>query len=308
MMYVILTDICCNTLMLPLVLLSFILSLVIVKIFQTRTLKSMQQKLLQQVDFDKQELKKLNESIDLILEKTEKTVEENSTLERGNMIKDKLLSVISHDLRSPISSLQVLLNLFNTNNLPQKELFDFIGKMLSRVENAATMLTNLLQWSQSQLSGIKPIFSKVDIQSIIDDSMSFYLMQAEQKHITIDNSSKLSAFVTADIEMLKIILRNLISNALKFTFENGTITLKAVRQDKEVIVSVKDTGMGVSEENMAKMFAGSNFTTLGTGKEKGTGLGLMLCKDFVEHNRGKIWLESKEGEGTTFYFSLSSAD
>ncbi|MDR1666330.1 MAG: HAMP domain-containing histidine kinase [Bacteroidales bacterium] len=252
--------------------------------------------------------------IETLTAKTEQISVENSCIEKSNkaleksdMVKDKLLSIISHDLRSPMSSLHVLLNLFNANNIARKELVDFIGKLLSRVENTTIMLENLLHWSQSQLNGIEPIFCKTNIQEIIDNSISFYRMQAEQKHITIVNLSKLPVFVIADVEMLKIVLRNLMSNALKFTFEGGSIVLNAVCREREVIVSVKDTGVGISRENQDKLFASVNFTTPGTDKEKGTGLGLLLCKDFVEHNRGRLWVESEEGEGATFYFSIPSA-
>lgn len=203
-----------------------------------------------------------------------------------------------------MASLQSLLNLFNANNIARKDLVDFLGKLLSRVENTITMLENLLHWSQYQLNGIEPIFEDIYMQDIINDSINFYRIQAEQKHIVIDNSLKTTARVHADVEMLKIILRNLISNAIKFTYSGGIITIKALNKDKNVVISVKDSGVGISQEDQAKMFAMANYTTPGTEKEKGTGLGLMLCKDFVELNNGKIWLDSKVGVGSTFYFNI----
>ena len=229
-------------------------------------------------------------------------------METTNAVKDKLLSVISHDLRSPISSLQALLNLFNANSIARTDLVDFFGKLLSRVENTSTMLENLLHWSQYQLKGLDPIFDKVDLQKIIDDCINLYRMQAEQKHIVIDNSLKTNVYVSADVEMLKVILRNLISNALKFTFSGGIITIMTMTEANHAVVSVKDTGMGISPENQARMFAMGNFTTPGTEKEKGTGLGLRLCKDFVEHNHGKLWLDSQLNVGTIFHFSIPVAE
>ncbi len=254
------------------------------------------------------QLNLLNEQVDKCIDEEQYLSQQNASLEKSNMVKDKLLSVISHDLRSPMSSLQALLNLFNTNSIARRDLVDFFGKLLSRVENTSTMLENLLHWSQYQLSGIEPIFEDVDMQKVIDDSINFYRMQAEQKHIVIDNSLKTNVHVRADVEMLKIILRNIISNAIKFTYPGGIISIKALTKEGYVIVSIKDTGMGISPENQAKMFAMANFTTPGTEKEKGTGLGLMLCKDFVEHNHGKIWLDSKIDVGTTFYFSIPLAE
>jgi len=231
-------------------------------------------------------------------------VQDNDRLETTNAVKDKLLSVISHDLRSPISSLQALLTLFKTNSIARIDLVDFFGKLLSRADNTSTMLENLLHWSQYQLKGIDPIYNKVDLQKIIDDCINLYRMQAEQKHIVIDNSLKTNVYVSADVEMLKVILRNLISNALKFTHSGGIITIITMTKANQAVVSVKDTGIGISPENQVRMFAMDNFTTPGTEKEKGTGLGLMLCKDFVEHNHGTLWLDSQLNVGTTFHFSI----
>ncbi|MDR1673438.1 MAG: HAMP domain-containing histidine kinase [Bacteroidales bacterium] len=254
------------------------------------------------------ELDELNEKIACYTAEHEQLLQSNEDLKRNNIVKDKLLSIISHDLRSPVSSLQALLNIFHANNIARKDLVDFFGKLLVRVENISIMLENLLRWSNYQLNDIQPIFNEVNIQEIMDDSINFYRMQAEQKRIAIGSSHKTVERVNADVEMLKIILRNLISNALKFTREGGSIMVNAVRKDNEVVVSVEDTGIGISPENQEKMFNTSScFTTIGTAKEKGTGFGLLLCRDFVEHNRGKLWLESEEGKGTTFYFSIPSA-
>ena len=166
------------------------------------------------------------------------------------------------------------------------------------------MLENLLHWSKYQLKGLEAIIDKVNLQMTIDECINLYRMQAEQKHIVIDNSLKTDVHVSADVEMLKVILRNLISNALKFTHSGGIITIMTITKENFAIISVKDTGVGISPENQVKLFAMDNFTTPGTEKEKGTGLGLMLCKDFVEHNNGKIWLDSKLNAGTTFYISI----
>ena len=254
-----------------------------------------------QIQDQAEELIRLIQSYDTEIQQF---TQNNGLLETTNVVKDKLLSVISHDLRSPISSLQAFLSLYHTNNIARTDLVDFFCKLLSRVENTSTMLENLLHWSKYQLKGLEPIFEKVNLQMIIDECINLYCMQAEQKHILIDNSLKTSVHVSADAEMLKVILRNLISNALKFTHSRGIITIMTMTKEKFAIISVKDTGVGISPENQVKLFAMDNFTTPGTEKEKGTGLGLMLCKDFVEHNNGKIWLDSKLNAGTTFYISI----
>ncbi len=291
-----------------LVIVCLLLVIAIVQIYRYERNKRVNGLLLKENDQSQQQLEELTQLVSKYYDENQQLTQDNDRLEKSNAVKDKLLSIISHDLRSPMSSLQALLSLFNTNNIARTDLVDFFGKLLSRVENTSTMLENLLHWSQYQLKGLEPIFDKVDLQKIIDECINLYRMQAEQKHIVIDNSLKTTVHIYSDVEMLKVILRNLISNALKFTHSGGIITIKAMTKENYAIVSIKDTGVGISPENQAKMFAVANFTTPGTEKEKGTGLGLMLCKDFVEHNHGKIWLDSKVNVGTTFYFSIPLAE
>ena len=280
----------------------------LVQIFRHERNKRLNSVMLNENELYHQQVKEFTLMIEKYDSDQQMLTQENAHLETTNAVKDKLLSVISHDLRSPISSLQALLNLFNANNIARTELVDFFGKLLSRVENTSTMLENLLHWSQYQLKGLEPIFDKIDLQKIIDDCINLYHMQAEQKHIVIDNSLKTTVCVLADVEMLKVILRNLISNALKFTHSGGIITIMTMNKKNYAYVSVRDTGVGITPENQKKMFTTGNFTTPGTEKEKGTGLGLMLCKDFVEHNRGKLWLDSKPNVGTTFHFTIPIAE
>ncbi|MDR1865740.1 MAG: HAMP domain-containing histidine kinase [Bacteroidales bacterium] len=290
------------------ILLSVLLLLAIIQHFQRRKMIRYHHRLLSKINHDCDDLNLLIDELKLLSEKRRQLTEDNLATEKSNSVKDRLLSIISHDLRSPMSSLQALLNLFNTNSIASKDLIEFFGKLLFRVENTTAMLENLLHWSQFQLGGIEPIYCKTNIQEVIDDSINFYRMQAEQKRIVIERPTDIPLMVQADVEMLKIILRNLLSNALKFTCEGGAITVNTSQEDDYAVVSVKDTGVGISQENQKKMFSMSSFTTMGTGKEKGAGLGLLLCKDFVEHNRGKLWLDSREGAGSTFYFSIPLAE
>ena len=286
----------------------FLLIISLALIYRHERNKRLNRTLLNENKQDNYQLNEMTLQLQKYDDENQLLTQENAHLETTNAVKDKLLSVISHDLRSPISSLQALLNLFNANNIARAELVDFFGKLLSRVENTSTMLENLLHWSQYQLKGLEPIFDRLNLQTIIDECINLYHMQAEQKHIVIDNSLKTNVHVLADVEMLKVILRNLISNALKFTHSGGIITIMTMIKENHAVISVKDTGVGISPENQKKMFAMGNFTTPGTEKEKGTGLGLMLCKDFVEHNRGKLWMDSKLNVGTTFHFTIPIAE
>lgn len=299
---------CMNLIVVTTVVLCFLLVIIFVQIFLFQRNKRLISTLQIENNQKKHQLEDITRLVHQYDDNNQQLIHNNIQLETTNAVKDKLLSVISHDLRSPISSLQALLNLFSSNNIARTDLVSFFGNLLSRVENTSTMLENLLHWSHYQLKGIEPIFHKIDLQKIIDECIHLYRMQAEQKHIVIDNTLKTNVYVLADVEMLKVILRNLISNALKFTHSGGIITIMTMTKENYAIISVKDTGVGISPENQEKMFAMDNFTTLGTENEKGTGLGLMLCKDFVEHNNGKIWLDSKINVGTTFHFSIPISD
>jgi signal transduction histidine kinase len=255
-----------------------------------------------------QQLDKLTRMVQQIEDNNRQLLQNNDYLESATIMKDRLLSVIAHDLRSPVSSLQALLTLFNTNNIAQVELVDFLGKLLLRAGNTSNMLDNLLLWSQRQLKGFELVSDRVPLQKAIDECVNLYHTQAEQKKIVINNSQKTDVSVFIDVEMLKVIVRNLISNALKFTQPGGFITISTEVKKDDAVVAVKDTGVGMNAEMQEKLFTSGNVSTPGTDKEKGTGLGLMLCKDFVEQNHGKIWFDSIPNAGTTFYFSIPLAE
>ena len=171
------------------------------------------------------------------------------------------------------------------------------------------MLDNLLKWAKNRLNKQHVYKQQTDINSIIDSTAEMYIPMAAQKGVKIilENLDK-ELVGLVDIDMLKTIIRNLISNAMKFSFEGGTITLSSRSEGDFVTVSVKDIGKGIKKEDQDKLLKqDSHFTTYGTKNEKGSGLGLMLCKDFVELHGGKLWFESEgEGKGTTFLFSMKA--
>ncbi len=294
-----------NTMIWPIgVLLCLIVTVIVVLWAIYRKKKNIQKIVTQESEKTLKRIEELGEKEAELKKLINQLEQDNENLNRNNVIKNKLLSIISHDLRSPISSLQSLLKLFNSNTIERKDLIDFFGNLRLQVENTFSMLENLLHWSQYQLNGIEPIFEDVNIQQIVDESIHFYQLQAEQKHIVVNNPRKTGVHTYADKEMFRIVLRNLISNAVKFTPSDGVITIETYTEEGFVIISVKDTGIGIQTERQASIFGINNNTTLGTNKEKGTGLGLILCKDFVELNCGKIWLDSEENKGSAFYFSI----
>lgn len=225
-------------------------------------------------------------------------------LEMLNGVKDKLFSVISHDLRSPLANLEAILSLMETGDLSIEEVVMLASQLTQNVQDTSNMLDNLLQWSKSQMQGIKPNYEKANLGLLVNDIIYFYRGQADKKAITVRTLITEPSSTYADQEMMKLVIRNLLANAIKFTPTGGRIHVEIRSDNQNVTVSVKDSGLGISENNKSRLFSSNNFTTSGTHDEKGTGLGLLLCRDFVEKNNGRIWVESQLGEGSTFSFSL----
>jgi len=225
-------------------------------------------------------------------------------LERMNEFHHKILAIIGHDLRVPLNSLGSLLELREKYNLSLEEFSNQIPNVLHEVNSTKELLNNLLEWATSQFSEneIKrqPI-SLIDAMSMIQESSA---LLAQQKGNKIISNFSDNCVVMGDASIIRTILRNLILNANKFT-ENGTITVSAQRVDDKVEISVEDTGVGIEKERLEKMFSwnGRN-STRGTKGEKGAGLGLLVCKDFVERSGGTLRVVSKVGKGTKCYFSL----
>lgn len=225
-------------------------------------------------------------------------------LAESNRFKDKLFAVVSHDFRSPLNSLQGTLYLLQQGMLTEEEISKIAENLSEKVGNTLDLVDNLLYWAKSQMDGIDAKPQSLDLKPIIQENFNLIRLQAEQKQVQLYNQLQEPIKVKADPDMLKMVLRNLLSNAVKFTTAGDTITITAQAPNGKAVIAVADTGKGISRENQAKLFGVQNFTTAGTANEAGTGLGLMLCKEFVEKNGGDIWVESQEGQGSTFYFTL----
>ena len=224
-----------------------------------------------------------------------------------NATKDKFFSIIAHDLRSPFNSVigfsEHLLELIEKKEYENIELYANI--ILQSSNRAMDLLTNLFEWSQSQSGRMELHPEDFPMIPLIKEQIVLYKDIAEQKSITITNSLTPDIRVNADKAMIKSLLRNLISNAIKFTPSGGKIAILAVEKQNEIIVSVSDNGIGISKAGINNLFSiGHSYSTPGTNKEKGTGLGLILCQEYIKKNNGKIWVESEPGKGTTFYFSI----
>jgi two-component system CheB/CheR fusion protein len=227
-------------------------------------------------------------------------------LKELNATKDKFFSIIAHDLKSPFTSIFLSSELLG-EYIKEKDYskIDEIARLiLKSSKQAMDLLTNLMTWSQLE-SGRMP-FSPVqfDIKSVCDEIVSLLEPTAKQKLIKIENNISPS-LVFGDREMISTVLRNLTSNAIKYTNKDGKIKISSAPGNGELIVTVEDSGVGISKERLDKFFSIlENNSTRGTQNEKGTGLGLILCKDFIDKNGGRIWVESTPGIGTSFSFTI----
>ena len=241
---------------------------------------------------------------ELISKKAQLEKSEQDLLEI-NETKDKLLSIIGHDLRGPIGAFQGLLQLFTNGDVEQNEFLSFIPKLKSDIDHISFTLNNLLSWGQTQMNGTITKPDVIDLENIVSDNINLLSEIAFNKSIKVINNIAPGTLVWSDSDQIDIVIRNLISNALKFTPKNGSVTISAYEQNKHLEVSVQDTGVGIDLETQDRIFAkNSNITTYGTDNEKGTGLGLNLCKEMVGNNKGTIWVNSVPNQGTCFKFTL----
>lgn len=237
----------------------------------------------------------------LILSKTEE-------LQRTIAGRDKLYSVIAHDLRSPMGSIKMVLDMLILNLPSEKigaEMYELLTMANQTTEDVFSLLDNLLKWTKSQIGKLNVVYQDVDLVEVTDGVIEIFSMVASLKKIRIHEMKPEKMMVNADIDMLKTVVRNLLSNAIKFSKENSEVLVKMEEVDGMAVVSVQDYGCGISEEGQKKLLhTDTHFSTFGTNNEEGSGLGLLLCKDFVVKNGGKLWFTSKEGEGSIFSFSI----
>jgi signal transduction histidine kinase len=229
-------------------------------------------------------------------------------LKEVNQTKNKLFSIIGHDLRGPIGAFQGLIKLFKEGEMSKEEFLGFVPKLKTDIDNIAFTLNNLLSWGQTQMNGSTTSPGISSLEHIVEENIGLLSEIASCKSITIVNRIKPNTITYSDSNQIDIVIRNLLSNALKFTSEKGTITIGAVQKSQYWEVHICDTGIGMDEETLGKIFnKDSTHTTYGTNDEKGTGLGLSLCKEMVEKNNGIIWADSTVNKGSSFYFTIPKA-
>lgn len=231
-------------------------------------------------------------------------------LKKINEEKDKFFSIIAHDLKSPFNALLNLSEFLveDLSELSMDEIGSFSKEINKSAHSVYNLLLNLLQWVQIKTGRINKTQEKIELFPLVNDTIMLLENLASKKSIKIQNNLTEQTSIVGDRTMIGSVFQNLISNAIKFTKRNGSIFVSNEVLDDKVIIHIKDTGVGISSENLKKLFKlDEHLTTSGTANESGTGLGLILCKELLEKNNGKIWAESTEGLGTTFSFSLERA-
>jgi signal transduction histidine kinase len=234
--------------------------------------------------------------------------ESKEKLKFSNDIKDKFFNIVAQDLIKPFRELKSLASDIygRVDSISRKEAQICVKKLKSNADNLEVLISNLLQWSKAQTESIEYKPETVDLKNIIDEAIVGIKPKANEKTIKIKSSISESFFVFAAPNMVAICINNLLSNAVKFTAEGGNINLNIRDIGNYYEIEVKDTGIGISNEDLPKLFrADIHFSTLGTVKEKGSGLGLTICKEFIKLNGGRIWAESEPELGTSFKFTLS---
>lgn len=232
-------------------------------------------------------------------------------LEKLGRVKDRIFSVVGHDMRTPVNSLISFIQLLEDGNMEPQKLNRYAGQLKNTLTYTSSMMENLLNWASSQMEGFKPIIEPFDCSIYAQEVVDSLIEIAKKKKITINNKLPKDSLCLADVNMTTLVLRNLINNSIKFTNENGTINLSLKENDEQLCILIEDNGIGLAQDQIDNFnragFDENAKTTLGTNKEKGTGIGLMLCRTFTQLMNGSLQVQSQKGIGTTFILLLPKA-
>jgi len=222
-------------------------------------------------------------------------------------VKDKLFSVISHDLRGPLGNLQHLLTMIGSGELTHEQFTSMSSRLNQQIKASGNALDNLLHWAKSQLNETEAVKERLNLFDLADRVIRNFSSDLEGKSINSENSIDRGCDVFADRAQMEIVMRNLVGNAIKFSKPEGCIKFSAQRAHGKVSLSIKDCGVGMTTEQVASFHSGKHFTTPGTKMEKGTGIGLIIIREMITQNDGSIHVDSTPGVGTTFTIVLPAA-
>ncbi|WP_177192285.1 sensor histidine kinase [Chitinophaga arvensicola] len=226
--------------------------------------------------------------------------QQRQTLVSMNKDKEKLFSIVAHDIRSPLATLEGLLDMFQRGQYPREDMEEAAAILYKKVSQLGATLDNVLRWSTRSMKGIQTRPDDFLLAPVVTEVLHFFDLIIQQKQITISLQIPVSTTLYADRDQVSVILRNLFSNALKFSYPGGTVEMTAVITDDEVLIIVTDHGMGMSPQQMRGLFTSQQHPGYGTGGERGTGLGLLLCQEFALQNGGMIEVDSIPENGTSF--------
>lgn len=239
-----------------------------------------------------------------ILNKNEEISMQAESLENLNLTKDKIFSIISHDLRGPIHQVQQMLNLLEYTFITEGDFKSVLPDLKESVRYTVSLTDNLLHWARNQMEGVKVKPSTFDIHEIIEENFRLFRPLATRKNIALTNTFENHADVYADKDMIKLVIRNLVNNAIKFTDTTGNVEMGAHIKENYITVYIADTGKGIRKEDVSKILQKETFSTSGTQGERGVGLGLSLCQEFIEKNSGQLYIESELNKGSKFSFTI----
>lgn len=249
----------------------------------------------------------LFENITIQVEANDQLKNQAQELQQLNNLKDKFFSIISHDLKGPIFGVKELIHLTESGLISKDEFFDMLPEVSKNMEHVSILLENLLAWTSSQLRGEHIQVQQFDVIKVLQHQKNLLDRISKEKNLTIRIDQSSEVLVEADKNMIELVLRNLINNSIKFSKRDGEIVLKAEHENDLVKICIEDQGIGISSENLSKINAGISFTTRGQNNESGTGLGMILVKEYISKNSGSLEITSIEGKGTKFCVFLSSA-
>ncbi|GAA4302638.1 HAMP domain-containing sensor histidine kinase [Nibribacter koreensis] len=232
------------------------------------------------------------------------TEQANKALLKLNQEKTKLLSIISHDLHAPLANIQGYLQFLTKAEMPPEQRLQIKTQLLQNTQTTLDMLTNVLAWSKSQMDGSKKALTSINVHQALSSTLELFKDIARRKDITLTYALDQAVHIIAEVEFLQLIVRNLVNNAVKFTNSGGTVQVSAQKQDGSLLLTVTDSGNGQPALLSPDIFLLNSGTTYGTQQEKGVGLGLVLCREFVEAQNGRIWFESHPVSGVSFFVEV----
>lgn len=250
----------------------------------------------------------------LLQEKNAKIEEQKETLEQqavqlllNNQQKDKLFSLVAHDLRGPLNSLKGVLDFLKEKKISEQEMGGMMSEFRRYVDASSELVGNLLFWAGSQLNGAVVNAVLLPVDELVEETLGVYRQQAREKGVGLTTDLPDGLVGYADKDMMQVVIRNLVSNAIKFSGAGDRVTVSAERKGGEIEICVTDTGMGMTTDALERIRRKESFTSYGTAREKGTGLGILLCHEFAEANRGRFFVESEWGKGSRCYFTIPAA-